>query len=155
MPRKRPVEIDFIKRLFNRVYPQHKNVPWKCIDKMGEIKVAETLGESTVFLSTSLYEGFGLPPIEAMACGCIVVGFHGYGGLEYVTKDNGFWCEEGNLIEFTRTLGHVVSLTYNDNEILHEMRDAALKTAGQYTFKRQEIELIDFWKKEINSTSSP
>jgi glycosyltransferase involved in cell wall biosynthesis len=77
MPRKRPFELDFIRNLFTRLDGQYKHVPWVCIDKMDEAKVAEILGESAIFLSTSLYEGFGLPPLEAMSCGCIVVGFHG------------------------------------------------------------------------------
>jgi hypothetical protein len=147
MPRKRATEIDFIKKLFNRAYPQYKEIPWICIDKVEEGKAAQILGESAVFLSTSLYEGFGLPPLEALACGCIVVGFHGYGGLEYVTDNNGFWCEEGNIIECARTLGHVVSLIEDHNETIHKVKQEGLKTAGKYTFDRQEKDLIDFWKR--------
>ena len=147
MPRKRPLELDFIRNLFNRLYGQYKQVPWVCIDKMDETEVAKVLGESAIYLSTSLYEGFGLPPLEAMACGCIVVGFHGYGGLEYATDYNGFWCEEGNLIECAKRLGHVVSLIDDDNETIHEVKEEALKTAGEYSFDRHERELIAFWKK--------
>lgn len=33
----------------------------------------ELYGNATVFLFPSLYEGFGWPPLEAMACGCPVV----------------------------------------------------------------------------------
>ena len=29
-------------------------------------------------------EGFGLPPLEAMLCGCVVVGFDGGGGSAYL-----------------------------------------------------------------------
>lgn len=153
MPRKRATEIDFIKKLFNRVCPEYKEIPWICIDKVDERDVAEILGESAVFLSTSLYEGFGLPPIEAMACGCVTVGFHGYGGAEYATSDNGFWCEEGNIIECAKTLGQVVSLINNDNQTIFSIRQAALKTAGEYTFDRQERELIAFWSKVYESSS--
>jgi len=147
MPRKRSFELDFIRNLFNRMFGQFKQVPWVCIDKMGEPKVAEVLGESSIFLSTSLYEGFGLPPLEAMACGCIVVGFHGYGGLEYTTADNGFWCEEGNLIEWVRTLGNVISLVDGGSETIHKVKEEGLKTAKEYTPDRQGKELIRFWKK--------
>ena len=38
-----------------------------------------TLRESAIFLSFSLREGLPLPPAEAMACGCVVIGFHGFG----------------------------------------------------------------------------
>lgn len=153
MPRKRPFELDFIRNLFTRMYGQFKQVPWVCINKMDEAKVAEVLSESAIFLSTSLYEGFGLPPLEAMACGCIVIGFHGYGGLEYATDDNGFWCEEGNLIECAKTLGHVISLIDDGSETIHKVKEEGLKTTGGYTFDRHEKELIAFWSKVYESSS--
>lgn len=36
--------------------------------------IAELYRSSDIFLYTSTHEGFGLPPAEAMACGCTVVG---------------------------------------------------------------------------------
>ena len=35
--------------------------------------IHEIYGKGTIFLCTSVYEGWGLPPMEAMACGCAVV----------------------------------------------------------------------------------
>lgn len=37
-------------------------------------EIAELYRTSDIFLYTSTHEGFGLPPAEAMACGCAVVG---------------------------------------------------------------------------------
>lgn len=53
------------------------------IEGMAELEVAQTMRRSAIFLSFSSLEGFGLPPAEAMACGCYVIGFHGQGGQEY------------------------------------------------------------------------
>jgi hypothetical protein len=50
-------------------------------------------------------------------------------------------------MECARTLGRVVSLIDNGSETASKVREDALKTAGEYTFDRQERELIDFWKK--------
>jgi len=47
---------------------------------VADIVVADILRSSRVFLSFSQREGFGLPPLEALACGCAVVGYHGFGG---------------------------------------------------------------------------
>lgn len=146
-PEKRPAELDFIRNLFHRLYKQYKQIPWICIDKVNEVKVAEILSKSAIFISTSLYEGFGLPPLEAMACGCAVVGFHGGGGLEYASNDNGFWCEEGNVIECVKTLGNVVSLINNNDEKINKVKEQALKKTSEYTFDRQERELLNFWSK--------
>lgn len=40
--------------------------------------------QADVFLATGYPEGFGLPTIEAMNCGCVVVGFTGGGAREYM-----------------------------------------------------------------------
>ncbi len=145
MPRKTPGELDFIRNLFIRLYKQYDNIPWISIDKVDESRVAEIMGESAIYLSTSIYEGFGLPPIEAMASGCLVVGFHGDGGREYASDGNGFWCEWSNITECAKTLGRVVSLIENDDEIIQKTRTQALKKAGEYTYDRQENDLLKFW----------
>ena len=145
MPRKTPGELDFIRNLFKRLYKQYDYIPWICIDKVNESRVAEIMSKSAVFLSTSIYEGFGLPPIEAMASGCIVVGFHGDGGMEYASNDNGYWCDWNNITECAETLGHVISLIENGDEIVRKTKNLALKKAGEYTYDRQENDLLNFW----------
>jgi glycosyltransferase involved in cell wall biosynthesis len=72
------------------------------IDNMSESEVARILKESTVFLSFNHREGFGLPPVEAMACGCVVVGYEGGAGKEYFLDDFSFSVEEGNIIDFVK-----------------------------------------------------
>ncbi len=47
-------------------------------------KVAEELKKSNIFLNIGYPEGFPFPPLEAMACGCIVVGYTGGGGNEFM-----------------------------------------------------------------------
>ncbi|WP_309135071.1 glycosyltransferase [Cellulomonas sp.] len=48
-----------------------------------EQEVAEIMRGSDLFLSFSERDGFGLPPAEAMASGCYVVGYTGGGGDEF------------------------------------------------------------------------
>jgi hypothetical protein len=42
-----------------------------------EWETAALLAESPIFLSLGHPEGLSLPPMEAMACGCLVIGYHG------------------------------------------------------------------------------
>lgn len=53
------------------------------IDGRSEAETAELLRTARLFLRFSFREGFGLPPLEALASGCMVVGNHGFGGREY------------------------------------------------------------------------
>lgn len=48
-----------------------------------EVEMGNVLRESSIFMSLSDRDGFGLPPAEAMATGCYVVGYAGGGGNEY------------------------------------------------------------------------
>lgn len=59
---------------------------WVEIHHKSPQQVAEMLRSSHIFLATGFPEGFSLPPLEAMASGCIVVGFAGLGGWDYMRQ---------------------------------------------------------------------
>jgi hypothetical protein len=65
-------------------------------------EVIERLKESRIFLSFGGPEGFGLPVLEAMNAGCLVIGYHGYGGQELLTSETGVPVEFGDLPGFAR-----------------------------------------------------
>jgi glycosyltransferase involved in cell wall biosynthesis len=50
--------------------------------------LAAFYNECDIFLSPSWFEGFGLPPLEAMACGCAVVAADSGGIRSYATREN-------------------------------------------------------------------
>lgn len=52
-----------------------------------DVEIADILRECDIFVSTSWWEGFGLPPLEAMACGCAVVSSKSGGIFEYAEED--------------------------------------------------------------------
>lgn len=49
------------------------NGKWLMQEFCDDEKLAELYSNAMVFIYPSLYEGFGIPPLEAMACGCPVV----------------------------------------------------------------------------------
>jgi len=60
--------------------------------------------QSAVYAAFPLREGLGLMCLEAMASGCLVVGYTGQGGMEYATMYNGHWIEEGYHENFVKAL---------------------------------------------------
>lgn len=54
------------------------------IDGLDEAAVASTLKGCGLYLATSVGEWFGLPALEAMAAGCVVVTVPVLGGMEYL-----------------------------------------------------------------------
>lgn len=136
MPRKRPDDIRLLQGIFASIYPKHSDVPWIEIKDMSRRQVAQTLGESLVFASLSKNEGLGLPPLEAMASGCLVCGFHGEGGQEYASEQNGWWVSEGDWMQFAHAIDK--ALTANDADV--ELR----RVAGQETAARfSEAQFLD------------
>jgi glycosyltransferase involved in cell wall biosynthesis len=63
-----------------------------------EAEVADRLREAVLFVSLSRAEGFGLPPAEALACGCHVIGFHGMGGREIFRAPFARAVEDGDVL---------------------------------------------------------
>ena len=142
MPRKRQMEAQFIKSLCTRMLGSEFPVEWVALDGIPQTVVGQTLAESALFLSLSRLDGFGLAPLEAMASGCLVVGFTGFGGLEYATKENGFWCGEDDLVTCACTLATAVRLVREQHPLVEQTVAAALQTAAAYSSLRQEQELL-------------
>ncbi len=64
----------------------YMEVEWVEIVKIPHEKVGEVLRSCHIFLLTGFPEGCPLPPLEAMASGCIPVGFTGLGGWDYMRQ---------------------------------------------------------------------
>ena len=63
--------------------PGLNRYPFRELGRLSHGEVAQELREALVFLSGGHPEGFGLPLAEALACGCLVVGYHGLGGRDF------------------------------------------------------------------------
>lgn len=80
-PRKRPREASLLKRLLAND-PRLGAVDLVELVDAPRATVAATLGTSAVFVALGHSESFGLPVAEALASGCLVVGYDGGGGHE-------------------------------------------------------------------------
>ncbi|MGL6168630.1 MAG: glycosyltransferase family 4 protein [Fusobacteriaceae bacterium] len=60
---------------------------FKIIKPKSDEEISNTMNKSHIFLSTSWWEGFGLPPLEAMACGNSVIVSDSGGVTEYAKHD--------------------------------------------------------------------
>ncbi|MFU2208604.1 glycosyltransferase family 1 protein [Solidesulfovibrio sp. C21] len=87
MPRKNKGLAAMIRRMVEARAPRTGMAPeFVPIDGLAPDGVAEAMRSCHVFLATGFPEGCPLPPIEAMACGCVVAGFAGFGGFDYMRQ---------------------------------------------------------------------
>ncbi|MBX7167241.1 MAG: glycosyltransferase [Pirellulales bacterium] len=145
MPRKRPLECVHILGRFRWRFPEFQHVPIVEITNRPMAQVAEILGQAAVFLSLSHLEGLGLPPLEAMAAGALVVGFHGEGGREYATPDNGLWVDEGQLDACVTALGRALQIAIGEPETYEQMLAGGRQTAARFSPEAERRALVEFW----------
>ena len=121
------------------------------IDGKTEVEVAEILRESSIFLSLSDLEGFGLPPLEAAFCGNLVVGYTGQGGNEYFNEPIFRKVENGNFLDFSKkiigAIEEVENGIYETTEYINHLKGLQKK----YSEEAYEEALIDFAKKAKNN----
>lgn len=94
-------------------------------------EVSQINNKSIVFICTSINEGFGLPGLEAMACGCVVCSSSYKGVLEYA-KDG---CNSLlSPIKDVDTMVDNVVKVFEDNSLRNMLINNGLKTATEKSF---------------------
>ena len=143
MPRRRPDEVGELLRILaaRGRSPDWVLRPLEGLDHRG---VADALRAAPVFLNFPIREGFPLPPLEAMACGCIVIGYSGRGGDEYLLPDCSFPVPEGDSIEYARVVETVIDEYTKKDERLAAISRAAIDLVStEYTMDRQDREAVE------------
>ncbi|MDD3711512.1 MAG: glycosyltransferase family 1 protein [Patescibacteria group bacterium] len=103
--------------------------------------------KAIAYIFPSLYEGFGLPPLEAMAKGCPVISSN-YGSMPEILGDSAIYFDPKNKVDFLEK----VNMMFNDQKLRAEMIARGKKHQQKYNwwecaFKTWQIYLEQFlWK---------
>lgn len=142
MPRKRP---DDARQVLRLLHAHGILDSWQVvlIENRSETETADLLRSCAIFLSFSAQEGFGLPPAEAMACGCYVIGFSGLGGREYF--DPAFSCpvEESDVLAFAKATA--AALVDDPVMLAERARGASEHVLTRYSLVGQREDLLSFF----------
>jgi glycosyltransferase involved in cell wall biosynthesis len=92
---------------------------------------------AAVFAYPSLYEGFGLPPLEAMACGIPVVASDA-SSLPEVVGEAGLLVPPRDDVALAASLRRVLG----DDALASHLRRAGLERAAQFSWRRMALETL-------------
>jgi hypothetical protein len=140
---------------------------WVSIENCTQAEVARIMQTTDIFLATGFPEGFSLPPLEALACGCVPVGFTGLGGWDYMRQaadfpgaarplwplretpwtGNGFYAADADVPGAVFALEAALGVFERGGEELAALRRAGQMTAAAYSLEVQERAAAELWTK--------
>ncbi len=108
----------------------------------GEGKLAQIYRSADVFVFPSLYEGFGLPPLEAMACATPVVCSNS-SSLPEVVGDAALSVEPNNAKQFANGIVKILS----DEKYASQLRSKGLKQAKKFSWKQAAQKVFEAYQR--------
>jgi len=100
---------------------------------------------ATVFVMPSLYEGFGLPILEAMACGCPVITSR-EGSLKEVAGNAAFYVDAYNETD----IAEGIKKLFKNKQLQNEFKQKGLEQVKKFSWEKTALETIRTYEKVLN-----
>ncbi len=101
-------------------------------------------GGASLFVFPSLYEGFGLPPLEAMACGTPVITSNKT-SLPEVMGDAGILVDPCNVEDFSNSIKKVLL----NQDLKNEMRQKGLSRAKMFSPQKTAGDILNILEQAV------
>jgi glycosyltransferase involved in cell wall biosynthesis len=105
--------------------------------RVAKDELAVLYSGAEIFIFPSLLEGFGMPPLEAMACGTPVIASN-LTAIPEVVGDAGFLIDPRNPDEITQAIETVLF----DDGLQERLRQRGLERARQFSWRRTARETL-------------
>jgi len=115
------------------------------IGHIPELDLAYYYSSALLLAYPSLYEGFGLPPVEAMACGCPVVTSDN-SSLPEIMGDAGIMVNPYDTDSLAQAMREVLT----DSKLRNDMVSKGLKQVKKFSWDRAAIETQEVYEKVGN-----
>ena len=134
-PRATDVDVIFVSRPWKRREKEQLLSPSlrdrvHLVGNVGDEGLCWLYNKAAAFVHPSLYEGFGIPLLEAMACGCPVVASRIPSTVE-VAADSPYYFDPASAESLVKALDHL----FTDDRRSERVRDG-VTIAGSYSWER-------------------
>ena len=109
-------------------------------------KLKEAYQTATMLVYPSLYEGFGLPPLEAMACGCPVV-CSKTASLPEVCGEAAEYFDPTSEEEMAAKIAYLLG----NDERREELSRAGIAKAAEYSWGRMADQTAAVYRRAVES----
>ena len=118
------------------ITPQPSNIQF--LGRVSDDELVRLYNQAACFVFPSLYEGFGLPPLEAMACGCPVL----VSDIPVEREVCGDAAQYFNPLDPTNIL-HTITQYLNDADVIKEkMRQKGFENITRFSWEKSAEILI-------------
>jgi glycosyltransferase involved in cell wall biosynthesis len=126
----------------------HLGFDFHIVDGLTEAELIQEYQQSDIFLATGYPEGLPLPQLEAMNCGCVVIGFSGGGGDEYmINGETALVAQDGDCDGVVELLAQLQS----EPELKERIRNKGLEKAETYSLGNTKQMLKHFFEEVIHT----
>ncbi len=119
------------------------------VGQVGIEVLADLYSAAACLLYPSRYEGFGLPPLEAMACGCPVITYRN-SSLPEVLNDAAVFVDDGDAA----ALGRAAAALLRDPARAARLRRSGLARARAYSWRRTARQTIRVYEQLLGAPPS-
>lgn len=115
------------------------------IDYLSDDELVAIYNLAALFVYPSLYEGFGLPILEAMACGCPVVASN-ISVISEVAGDAAVLIDPLDVKELSEAIFKVLT----DENLKKNLKELGHKRVKQFSWERSAEEILKMYKDIVN-----
>ena len=133
-------------KILNRIKSSTRSQDIIMTGYVNENDLASLYKHAALFVYTSLYEGFGLPILEAMQHGIPVICAN-YSSLPEVGGNAAAYYKLGNHSVLSDTIDRLL----NDSELREEMSYKGKKNAAKYTWRKTAFKTLDILFETVRS----
>jgi glycosyltransferase involved in cell wall biosynthesis len=119
------------------------------LGRVSDLELAILYSLADVFAFPSFFEGFGVPPLEAMACGAPVITSN-TSSLPEVVGDAALTVDPHNIDELAQAITRLLG---NEN-LREELRQKGFERAQVYTWPKAAQKMLDVYQSLYNGATN-